>query len=249
MMIQLRGVWKQFGSFTAVEDLSLEVAPGELFGFLGPNGAGKTTTLKMIMGLLQPTRGEITVGGYNVMENPEAVKSLAGFIPDTPYVYPQLTMEEYLDFVEDLYDCPPDETRPLRERYYEQFRLGDWHQDLIRNLSHGMKQKMLFTGLFMRQPRVMVIDEPMVGLDPQSARTLKELLRQEVEQRDVAVFLSTHSLEVAEEICDRVGILSEGRLLDRGRFQDLRRRQEQSLEDVFLRMTSERSSAARAARA
>lgn len=238
-MIELDGVTKTFGSFAAVEDLSVKVPGGELYGFLGPNGAGKTTTVKMIVGLMRPTRGQVRVCGRDVESEPEAVKRQTGYIPDTPYVYPQLTMEEYLDFVEGIYGLDPERSEPIREWYTEQFRLNDWHQDRVENLSHGMKQKMLFTGIFMLEPSVIVIDEPMVGLDPPSAHVMKQSLRYEVEERNTAVFLSTHSLEVAQEICDRVGIISQGRLLAEGSYGELRDGQQESLEDVFLRITSE----------
>jgi ABC-2 type transport system ATP-binding protein len=243
-VIELDGVTKKFGDFTAVDDLSVSVPSGELFGFLGPNGAGKTTTVKMMVGLLKATAGTITVAGHNVATDPEAAKRITGYIPDTPYVYPQLTVGEYLDFVEDLYELDSDASREIRRHYFEEFRLGDWHQDLIKNLSHGMKQKMLFTGLFMMEPDVMVIDEPMVGLDPESARILKSALRREVEEKGTAIFLSTHSLEVAQQICDRVGILEHGKLRSVGRYEELRREAGESLEDVFLRITGEESTAA-----
>lgn len=243
-MIELEKVDKSFGSFHAVKELSLRVPDGELYGFLGPNGAGKTTTVKMIVGLMRPSRGRVLVDGRDVVEEPEAVKRRTGYIPDTPYVYPQLTVGEYLDFVEGVYELDPEPARRIRARYTERFRLDEWHQDLVENLSHGMKQKMLFTGVFMLRPSVIVIDEPMVGLDPESARVMKESLRREVEARNTSVFLSTHSLEVAQEICDRVGILSGGRLLAEGSYGTLRRSREESLEDVFLRITSETTRAA-----
>lgn len=243
-MIDLQNVTKQFGDFVAVNDLSVQVPSGELFGFLGPNGAGKTTTVKMMVGLLRPTAGRIKIGPHNIVNSPRDAKKITGYIPDTPYVYPQLTVGEYLDFVEDLYELNSEESTEIREYYFERFRLGNWHQDLIKNLSHGMKQKMLFTGLFMMQPEVMVIDEPMVGLDPESARVLKSALRHEVEERDTAIFLSTHSLEVAQEICDRVGILAHGELLSIGRYEELRQATNESLEEVFLRITGEESSVA-----
>lgn len=243
-MIELDGVTKQFGDFYAVRDLDVTVPKGELFGFLGPNGAGKTTTVKMMVGLLRPTSGTVTLDGINVVESPAQAKQITGYIPDTPYVYPQLTVEEYLDFVEELYRLEGDDHRRIREEYFEKFRLGDWHQDLIKNLSHGMKQKMLFTGLFMMQPKIMVIDEPMVGLDPESARIMKQALRDQVERRETAVFLSTHSLEVAQEICDRVGIIEHGEIRARGRYRDLREQADESLEEVFLRITGEESAAA-----
>lgn len=243
-MIELRAVDKKFGEFRAVQELNIEVDGGEIYGFLGPNGAGKTTTVRMMVGLLSLTAGTISIGGKNVAEHPETVKRITGYIPDTPYVYPQLTMNEYLDFIEDIYNLDPEQTRPIREKYFREFRLGDWHQDMIKNLSHGMKQKMLFTGVFMLEPEVIVIDEPMVGLDPHSSRVMKNSLRAEAADRNTAVFLSTHSLEVAEEICDRVGILHEGRLLAEGEYEELREQSSETLEEVFLRLTEERTSTA-----
>ncbi len=243
-MIKLRRVTKKFGDFWAVRDLNIQVKSGEIYGFLGPNGAGKTTTVRMTVGLLQPTSGSLTINQINVGEHPEAVKKITGYIPDTPYVYPQLTMNEYLDFIEDLYDLEPTIAEPIRKKYFHQFRLDDWHQDLVKNLSHGMKQKMLFTGVFMLEPEVIVIDEPMVGLDPRSSRVLKDSLRKEAEEKDTAVFLSTHSLEVAEEICDRVGILRQGELLAEGELSELQNRNSETLEEVFLRLTEEKTSTA-----
>lgn len=238
-MIEINNLTKRFGDFTAVNDLSLTVDSGELYGFLGPNGAGKTTTVKMMTGLLMPTEGTVRIGDYVVEDAPEAAKQITGYIPDSPYVYPQLAMDEYLDFIENLYDLDPDSAHEIRDYYFEKFNLDNWHQDLIRNLSHGMKQKMLFTSIFMREPEVIVIDEPMVGLDPESSRVFKEALRYETEERDTAIFLSTHSLEVAQEICDRVGILKEGDLIAEGSFEALQERTDETLEEVFLRLTQE----------
>jgi len=241
-MIKLQRVDKKFGDFKAVSNLDLQVKPGEIYGFLGPNGAGKTTTVRMMVGLLQITSGIITIGGYNVANQPVAVKKITGYIPDTPYVYPRLTMNEYLDFIEDIYNLDSEESSPIREKYFRKFRLDEWHQDLIKNLSHGMKQKMLLTGVFMLQPEVIVIDEPMVGLDPHSSRVMKNSLREQAKNRDTAVFLSTHSLQVAEEICDRVGILARGRLLAEGKFEELQQKESETLEEVFLRLTEEKTS-------
>lgn len=238
-MIDIENLTKRFGDFTAVDRLNLTVPAGELYGFLGPNGAGKTTTVKMITGLLKPTEGSVTVGGFNVEQSPEAAKQITGYIPDSPYVYPQLAMDEYLDFIENLYDLHPDSAGEIREYYFEKFNLGNWHQDLIRNLSHGMKQKMLFTSIFMMEPEVIVIDEPMVGLDPESSRVFKEALQYEINERNTAIFLSTHSLEVAEEICDRVGILKEGQLIAEGPLETLSETTDETLEEVFLRITRE----------
>jgi len=243
-MIKLRNLTKSFGNFTAVSSLDLSVPAGELYGFLGPNGAGKTTTVKLITGLLKPTAGSIQVGSYNIEESPEAAKRITGYIPDNPYVYPQLTLSEDLDFVRDLYDLDGERSGQIREEYFDRFNLDNWHQDLIRNLSHGMKQKMLFTAMFMMEPDVIVIDEPMVGLDPHSSRVFKESLRTEVEKQETAVFLSTHRLEVAEEICDRIGILRGGHLLAEGSYESLRERGSETLEEVFLRVTEERSAGA-----
>lgn len=241
-MIILEAVTKKFGQFHALESLSFRIDNGELYGFLGPNGAGKTTTVKMTVGLLKPTSGTITVDGFNVSENPMDVKEITGYIPDTPYVYPQLTMREYLDFIEDIYDLNGEQAENIREEYYEKFNLSNWHQDLVQNLSHGMKQKMLFTAIFMMEPSVIVIDEPMVGLDPESARVMKTALRYEVEQRNTTILLSTHSLEVAQDICDRVGIIRQGALIAEGTYESLRNQQDETLEEIFLRVTREKTS-------
>lgn len=241
-MIKLNDLTKRFGEFSAVSNLNINIDDGELYGFLGPNGAGKTTTVKMITGLLKPTAGAVKVAGFDVEKSPEDAKRITGYIPDSPYVYPQLTMNEYLDFVQDLFGLDEARAEKIREEYYERFNLGDWHQDLVRNLSHGMKQKMLFTALFMMEPSAIVIDEPMVGLDPRSARVFKESLRNQVEERETAVFLSTHSLEVAQEICDRLGIIRKGELIAQGRYEKLRQRDDETLEEIFLRITQEKSS-------
>ena len=241
-MIELQQVDKKFGDFEAVSNLDLQVKPGEIYGFLGPNGAGKTTTVRMMVGLLQITSGVITICGHNVENKPVAVKEITGYIPDTPYVYPQLTMNEYLDFIEDIYNLDTERSTPIRKKYFRKFRLGEWHQDLIKNLSHGMKQKMLLTGVFMVRPEVIIIDEPMVGLDPHSSRVMKNSLLEEAEKNNTAVFLSTHSLQVAEEICDRVGILDHGRLLAEGEFEQLQQKDSETLEEVFLRLTEEKTS-------
>jgi ABC-2 type transport system ATP-binding protein len=243
-VIELVNLHKSFGEFTAVKSLNISVPKGELYGFLGPNGAGKTTTVKMITGLLKPSGGTVKVGPHDVNESPEKAKRITGYIPDSPYVYPQLTMTEYLNFVRDLYNLDPERSGRIRDEYYERFNLGNWHQDLVRNLSHGMKQKMLFTAIFMMEPEVIVIDEPMVGLDPQSARVFKQSLRNQVDDKETAIFLSTHSLEVAQEICDRIGILRQGELIAEGTYRELRDRDDESLEEVFLRVTREKTSKA-----
>jgi ABC-2 type transport system ATP-binding protein len=238
-MIQLRDLSKNYGGFTAVDRLTLEVPRGELFGFLGPNGAGKTTTLRMIAGILQPTAGSVTIGGEDIHRNPEAAKAKLGFIPDRPYVYEKLTGAEFLRFVAALYGQEGAGVERRMDELLELFELAPWKDELTESYSHGMRQKLLISSALVHRPEVVVVDEPMVGLDPKSARTLKDLLRVFVE-RGGTVLMSTHTLEVAEAMCDRVAIIHQGRLAASGTMADLRRdtaSEDMTLERLFLKLT------------
>jgi ABC-2 type transport system ATP-binding protein len=238
-MIQLRDLSKNYGGFTAVDRLTLEVPRGELFGFLGPNGAGKTTTLRMIAGILQPTAGSVTIGGEDIQRNPEAAKAKLGFIPDRPYVYEKLTGAEFLRFVAALYGQEGAGVERRMDELLELFELAPWKDELTESYSHGMRQKLLISSALVHRPEVVVVDEPMVGLDPKSARTLKDLLRVFVE-RGGTVLMSTHTLEVAEAMCDRVAIIHQGRLAASGTMADLRRdtaSEDMTLERLFLKLT------------
>ena len=238
-MIEIQHLVKRFGSLAAVNDVSLTVGAGEIFGFLGPNGAGKTTTLRIMAGLLLPTAGRVRIAGYDVVQEPEAAKAVLGFIPDRPFLYEKLTAWEYLEFVAGLHGLSRADLQTRASELLRFFGLGDWQDELIEAFSHGMKQRLVLAAALLHRPRVLIVDEPMVGLDPRGARLLKELFKG-LRSRGVTVFLSTHSLEVAEEMCDRIAIIQEGRLIAQGTVPELRaqaRAHDARLEAVFLRLT------------
>ena len=237
--IVIENLTKRFGEYKAVDDVSLSVKPGEIFGFLGPNGAGKPTTIKMLAGLLKPDRGKILILGRDLALEPQTCKQQTGYIPDRPYLYEKLTGEEFLEFIASLYHLPEDDFNRRVEEHLRLFDLTEWRHHLIESYSHGMRQKLIVTSVLMLAPPLIVVDEPMVGLDPKSARIVKELLKKHT-RKGGAVFLSTHSLEIAEELCDRIGIILHGRLQSMGTMEDLRRQshlEESNLEDVFLQLT------------
>jgi len=205
-MIELRDVTKRYRNLVAVNRLSLQVGPGEVFGFLGPNGAGKTTTIKMIAGLMRPTEGTILVGGIDVASDPIRAKALMGFIPDHPFLYEKLTGEEFLRFIGGLYRLDGGRLDKRVDELFELFSLKDFRDDLIESYSHGMRQRLVMGSAFLHHPKVVVVDEPMVGLDPQGARLVKQIFREQCAQGKT-VFMSTHTLGVAEEVCDRIGII------------------------------------------
>lgn len=238
-MIQLEHLTKRFGSFTAVDGLCLQIAEGEIFGFLGPNGAGKTTTIRMMMGLLKPTNGRVVLGGHDLAVSPLVAKSLAGFVPDRPFVYDKLTGREFLLFVGGLYQVPRETCRMRAEESLDLFNLTDWGDELIENYSHGMKQRLVVAAALLHDPRILVVDEPMVGMDPIGARMFKALLRS-LTLKGKTVFMSTHSLEVAEELCDHIGIILGGKLVALGTLDDLQRQagNQGRLEDIFLKLTA-----------
>lgn len=239
-MIELTELTKRYGETLAVDSLNLTVPDGEIFGFLGPNGAGKTTTIRMMMGLLQPSSGRIVLGGADLAAEPLAAKAMCGFVPDRPHVYEKLTGAEYLDFTAQLYSLPDSIRNARRDRFLELFDLGAWGDELIEGYSHGMKQRLVMASALMHQPRLLIVDEPTVGMDPRGARLLKRIFR-DTAARGATVFMSTHSLEVAEELCDRVGIILHGKLVALGTVDELREQADHapdsSLEAVFLRLT------------
>ncbi|MBN1438503.1 MAG: ABC transporter ATP-binding protein [Anaerolineales bacterium] len=237
-LIQTSHLVKKFGEKTAVNDVSFAVHGGEVFGFLGPNGAGKTTTIKAIVGLLQPTSGTVTVAGYDVQLQPTQAKAAIGYVPDTPNLYMKLSARELLRFVGDLYELPQAKVRERIDELLRLFDLADAGNDLIDSYSHGMKQKAALAAALIHDPKVLVLDEPTVGLDPKSARLIKDMLRQ-LADRGAAVFLSTHILEIAERMCDRIGIIDRGNLAAVGTMDELRAlgKGERSLEDIFLAVT------------
>ena len=238
-MIRLTNLTKRYGKFTAVDGIELDVPKGELFGFLGPNGAGKTTTLRMIAGILQPTSGTVTIGGHDVATAPVAAKQLLGFIPDRPYVYEKLTGAEFLRFVAGLYRQGGDEIERRMDELLELFELTGWKDQLVEKYSHGMRQKLIISSALIHRPEVIVVDEPMVGLDPKGQSFLKDLFRRFVD-RGGTVLMSTHTLEVAQAVCDRIAIIHRGKIAAVGTMAEL---QEQttshgmSLEQVFLKLT------------
>ncbi len=238
-MLQLTGIVKRYGDFAAVNGLDLRVPRGEIFGFLGPNGAGKTTTIRMIAGVLEPTEGSIVIGGYDLETHPMQAKSRIGYIPDRPFLYEKLSGGEFLRFVSGIWgkDEPASEDRA--DGLLEIFNLLEWKHELIESYSHGMRQKLLITSALIHQPELIVVDEPMVGLDPRSARILKDLVRVYVE-RGGTVFLSSHTLEVVEAVCDRIAIIREGGIIAQGTMDDLRLQVDSGgadLEEIFLTVT------------
>src|SRR5690348_859184 len=240
-MISLHQLTKRYGSFTAVDGIDLEVPRGELFGFLGPNGAGKTTTLRMIAGILRPTSGRITIAGVDLARDPVAAKAKLGFIPDRPFIYEKLTGAEFLRFVAGLYDQEGPEIEHRARELLALFDLEQWRDELVESYSHGMRQKLIISSAFVHRPEVIVVDEPMVGLDPKAARILKDLFR-EYTRRGHTIMMSTHTLEVAEALCDRIGIIQGGRIRACGTMDELRAHAEAGatgLEHIFLKLTGE----------
>ncbi len=237
-LIELRNLCKNYGQKCAVDCVSLDVFGGEVFGFLGPNGAGKTTTIKMIVGLLQPTSGTVKVSGYDIQRQPLQAKISSGFVPDTPNLYSKLSARELLRFVGDLYSMAPQKVDHRIEELLRLFSLEDAGDDLIDSYSHGMQQKASLAAALMHDPKVLVLDEPTVGLDPKSARLIKDVLRQFAD-RGSAVFVTTHILEIAERMCDRIAIINQGRLIAVGTMEELRAmgQGQASLEDIFLSLT------------
>lgn len=238
-MIEIKNLSKSYnkGALKAVDDLNLYVKPGEIFGFLGPNGAGKTTTIKMMVGLLTPDSGTITLAGFDNAKNPLEAKKNIGYVPDNPDVYERLTGLEYLNFMADIYRVSADDRQERMGRLLDMFNLTDAMGDLIKSYSHGMKQKIVLTGALLHNPALWILDEPMVGLDPKSAHLLKEFMREHCD-RGNTVFFSTHVLEVAERLCDRIAIINKGKLIAIGSMDELRHGdQAGSLENIFLELT------------
>ena len=239
-LIELTNVSKSYNrnKVKAVDNLTLTVKPGEIFGFLGPNGAGKTTTLKMIVGLLRPDAGRILVEGYDVTVDSLKAKQITTYVPDYPAIYERLTGLEYLNFIGDVYGVPKEARIERIQRWLDVFELAQVITNPIQSYSHGMKQKIVLTASLLPAPRVMILDEPLVGLDPRAAYQLKDLFREHCEQGKTLLF-STHIMEVAEKLCDRIGIIHNGRLIACGTMQELKAlgQAEQSLESIFLELT------------
>ncbi len=237
-MIELEGLVKRFGALTAVGGVDLTVRPGEIFGFLGPNGAGKTTTVKLITGLLKPTEGTVRVAGFDVATQTLEAKRSMGLVPDEPFVYPKLTGAEYLRLVGELYGVPLGDQKSRIPELLAMFELTPWGGELLESYSHGMRQKLVIAGVLLHEPKVLVLDEPMVGLDPKSARMVKDILLT-LAGRGTTIFMCTHILEIAEKLCGRVGIMISGRLVAQGTLEELnaRARGSRGLEDIFLSLT------------
>ena len=238
-MIELKDLNKQYGETRAVSDLNLKISSGEIFGFIGPNGAGKTTTIKMMGGILIPTSGTVHICGLNINDHPEAAKQKIGFIPDRPYLYEKLTGMEFLKFIADLYGVDPGVFPEKADKNLEMFSLDDWGNELIEAYSHGMKQRLIMAAALLHDPEVIIVDEPMVGLDPIGIKLVKDLFKR-LSNEGATVFLSTHTLQVAEDICDRIGIINKGRLVAIGSPASLKQDMQKSdadLEHVFLRLT------------
>ena len=245
-MIELTNLTKRYGNFTAVNAINLEVPRGELFGFLGPNGAGKTTTLRMIAGILRPTAGSVRIAGIDLAVDPIAAKSRLGFIPDRPFIYEKLTGAEFLRFVAGLYNQEGKQVEHRARELLALFDLEEWRDEMVESYSHGMRQKLIISSAFVHRPEVIVVDEPMVGLDPKAARILKDLFR-EYTRRGQTIMMSTHTLEVAEAMCDRIGIIQGGVIRACGTMADLRASAESGatgLEEIFLRLTGENAARA-----
>ncbi len=234
--IEALGLQKRYGETLAVKGVDLAVYPGEIVGFLGPNGAGKTTTIKMLIGLLKPSAGTARIGGHDLQREPLAAKALLGYVPDQPYLPEKLTAREYIQLIAGLYQLDPSAARQRGEELLRLFGLEDRGDELLGGYSHGMRQKAALTGALLHHPKAFFLDEPTVGLDPRSARLIKDILR-EVAGRGTSVFMSTHILEIAERMCDRVFIINRGAIVASGTLDELRAGGDASLEDIFLSLT------------
>jgi ABC-2 type transport system ATP-binding protein len=239
-MIDLRNVSKSYANKDAVRDLTLSIPRGELFAFLGPNGAGKTTTIKMMCGLLFPTSGSLSIAGFDLRTHGQDARRRISYVPDQPYLYDKLSGREILQFTADMYGLPKDKAAEKIAAVIDLFSMQSFADILTQNYSHGMRQRTVFAAAFLHEPDVLIVDEPTVGLDPHHIRLLKDQLKKQA-ARGVTVFLSTHSLDIAEELADRIGVIHQGRLIALGTLDSLRRdaAHDGSLEDVFLKLTQE----------
>jgi ABC-2 type transport system ATP-binding protein len=240
-MIKIENLSKKYGSFTAVDNINLSIGRGTIFCFLGTNGAGKTTTIRMMTGVLQPTSGTVKIGGYDILKNPIEAKFLMGVIPDRPYIYGKLTGREFLHFMADLYKVRSNIAAERIATLLETFGLAEWQNDLIDGYSHGMKQRLLMCASQIHDPAVLVIDEPMVGLDPKGAKLLKDTLRERAKQ-GLTIFMSTHSLSVAQEVADKLAIIRQGKIIAEGSLEDLydkAKHHASDLENAFLHIIEE----------
>jgi ABC-2 type transport system ATP-binding protein len=241
-LIELHQLSKKFGDFYAVRNVNLKVFSGEIFGFLGPNGAGKTTTIRMMVGLVHPTCGRVILGGRDMAREPEVAKSILGFIPDRPYLYEKLTGQEFLEFIADLYHSSASDQRGRRiTKLLNFFELEPWSGELIESYSNGMRQRLIIAAALLHRPSILIVDEPLVGLDPRGALLIKRLFRS-LAQSGVAIFMSTHTLQLAEELCNRIAIIHQGEIIALGTMQELKLKaqgEENQLESLFLRLTGQ----------
>ena len=240
-MLRIQNLIKSYHDLKAVKGIDLEVPKGEIFGFLGPNGAGKTTTIKMVVGLLKPTSGTISIGGYDIASQSTKAKSILGYIPDRPFIYEKLTGREYLGFIADLYNMDATDVTERAQKYLDFFDLTEAGDKLVEGYSHGMKQKLIISGALLHDPQLVVVDEPMVGLDPKGARQVKQLFR-DLCKKGTTIFMSTHSLGIAEAMCDRIGIIQKGEVIALGTLDELRKQADQdheNLEDLFMELTGD----------
>ena len=238
-MIAVENLVKRYGTFTAVDGVSLAVAPGQIHGFLGPNGAGKTTSIRIIAGLLKPTAGRVIVNGHDLATAPEAAKAALGFIPDRPFIYEKLTAAEFLRFHAGLYGLADADIDARTDEMLAIFELSKWRNELVESFSHGMKQRLVMCAAFLHRPKAVLVDEPMVGLDPRGARLIKDVFRR-MADHGVAILMSTHTLEVAEEMCDLVSIILKGKIIAHGTVADVRAMAgtpDEELTPVFLKLT------------
>ena len=238
-MIELQNITKTYADFTAVNNLNLKVEAGEIFGFIGPNGAGKTTTIKIIGGIISPTAGRARICGIDIGRHPEAAKKRIGFIPDRPYLYEKLTGMEFMKFTADLYGLGHNGFTDKADRELNRFALYDWRDELIESYSHGMRQRLIFAAALLHDPDVLVVDEPMVGLDPVAISMVKDLFRR-LAAEGKTIFMSTHTLAIAERTCHRLGVIHRGRLKATGTPEDLKRETgvtDADLEQAFLLLT------------
>ena len=243
-MIEARSLSKHFGALRAVDGIDLDIAGGEFFAFLGPNAAGKTTTIKMLTGLLQPTAGTVRIGGCDIWREPEKAKAMLAYVPDFPFLYDKLTAHEFMRFVGDIFRLDRAVAATRTEELFEKFHLGDYRHELTENLSHGTKQRLVIASALLHDPRVFIIDEPMVGLDPTHARIVKQEFRARC-RAGMTLFLSTHQLSVAEEVADRIAIIHCGRIIACGTVDELRRQSGENgaLEKVFLSLIDQEDAA------
>jgi len=238
-MIKLVDLSKRFGNLIAVDSINLKVKPGEIFGFLGPNGAGKTTTIRMMAGLIKPTGGKVIIDGWDLAEYANRAKEVVGFIPDRPFLYEKLTAFEFLKFIAGLYNLSSNGIEGRMHYLFELFGLTEWQNELIESFSHGMKQRLVMASAFIHHPKLIIVDEPMVGLDPRGAKLVKEVFRGFCHEGKT-IFMSTHTLEIAEEVCDRIAIIQEGKIIAVGDMSELREKagsEDKKLESVFFKLT------------